>query len=86
MAAGDHVVSTVVDSLLRKVQFDAGIVVGSRENPQPCTMPIGIIPCGTSNIIAHTVYGTSDMVTAVLDIVYGKIQMSMIKPKYIATV
>ncbi|XP_067952000.1 ceramide kinase-like protein isoform X2 [Watersipora subatra] len=72
VAAGDSIVTTVVDALIKKVQFDSGIVVGTKDRLQPCNIPIGIIPCGSSNTIAHTAYGTSDMVTAALDIVYGR--------------
>lgn len=71
MAGGDPLVHTVVNAVAKKAQFDNGIVLGGKETMQQCILPIGVIPCGISNIIAHTVHGTSDMVTAALDIVYG---------------
>lgn len=72
MAGGDALVHAVINAIVKKMQFDNGIVLRGKEAFQQCHQPIGIIPCGVSNIIAHTVYGTSDMVTAALDIVYGK--------------
>ena len=72
VAGGDTLVHTVVNAIVKKAQFDNGIVLGGKESLQSCLQPIGIIPCGVSNVIAHTVHGTSDMVTAALDIVYGE--------------
>lgn len=72
MAGGDTLVHTVVNAIVKKAQFDNGIVLGGKEILEQCVQPIGVIPCGVSNVIAHTVHGSSDMVTAALDIVYGE--------------
>lgn len=62
----------VINSIIKKVQFDNGVVLGGKENLMQIIIPIGIIPCGVFNTIAHTVHGTSDMITAALHIIYGK--------------
>lgn len=72
VAGGDSLVGHVIDRILKKVQSENNIVLGGKESLQACSIPIGVIPCGSSNIIAHTIHGTSDMVTAALDIVYGR--------------
>ncbi|KFP42992.1 Ceramide kinase-like, partial [Chlamydotis macqueenii] len=71
---GDGSVSEVVHGLLLKAQIDAGKDTDYIPMPVRAPVPLGVIPAGTTNILAHTLYGTKHAVTATLHIVMGHIQ------------
>lgn len=68
---GDGTVSKVVNELLTRVQKDHDVSL----KPGCCvirpTVPVGIIPVGTTNDIAHSVQGVADITTAVIHIILG---------------
>ncbi|KFO88962.1 Ceramide kinase-like, partial [Buceros rhinoceros silvestris] len=71
---GDGSVSEVAHGLLLKAQIDAGKDIGYIPKPVRAPVPLGVIPAGTTNILAHTLYGIKHVVTAALHIVMGHIQ------------
>ncbi|XP_015145040.2 ceramide kinase-like protein isoform X2 [Gallus gallus] len=71
---GDGFVSEVVHGLLLKAQIDAGKGTDYIPAPVRAPVPLGVIPAGTTNILAYTLYGIKHTVTATLHIVMGHIQ------------
>ncbi|KFR00008.1 Ceramide kinase-like, partial [Opisthocomus hoazin] len=71
---GDGSVSEVAHGLLLKAQIDAGKDTDYIPTPVRAPVPLGVIPAGTTNILAHTLYGIKHAVTAALHIVMGHIQ------------
>ncbi|NXF92644.1 CERKL protein, partial [Eubucco bourcierii] len=71
---GDGSVSEVAHGLLLKAQIDAGKDTDYIPKPVKAPIPLGVIPAGTTNILAHTLYGVKHAVTATLHIVMGHIQ------------
>ncbi|KAM7096948.1 ceramide kinase-like protein isoform X2 [Ciconia boyciana] len=71
---GDGSVSEVAHGLLLKAQIDAGKDTDYIPTPVRAPVPLGVIPAGTTNILAHTLYGIKHAVTATLHIVMGHIQ------------
>ncbi|KAM6348838.1 LOW QUALITY PROTEIN: ceramide kinase-like protein [Alca torda] len=60
--------------LLLRAQIDAGKDTDYIPTPVRAPVPLGVIPAGTTNILAHTLYGIKHAVTATLHIVMGHIQ------------
>ncbi|KAJ7401582.1 Ceramide kinase-like protein [Pitangus sulphuratus] len=71
---GDGSVSEVAHGLLLRAQIDAGKDTDYVSNPVRALVPLGVIPAGTTNILAHTLYGIKHAVTATLHIIMGHIQ------------
>ncbi|XP_054133571.1 ceramide kinase-like protein [Melozone crissalis] len=71
---GDGSVSEVAHGLLLRAQIDAGKDTEYVSKPVRAPVPLGVIPAGTTNILAHTLYGIKHAVTAALHIVMGHIQ------------
>ncbi|XP_053803676.1 ceramide kinase-like protein isoform X2 [Vidua chalybeata] len=71
---GDGSVSEVAHGLLLRAQIDAGKDTEYVSKPVRAPVPLGVIPAGTTNILAHTLYGIKHTVTATLHIVMGHIQ------------
>ncbi|KFV05629.1 Ceramide kinase-like, partial [Pterocles gutturalis] len=71
---GDGSVSEVAHGLLLKAQIDAGKDTDYIPKPVRAPVPLGVIPAGTTNILAHTLHGIKHAVTATLHIVMGHIQ------------
>ncbi|NXN33873.1 CERKL protein, partial [Nycticryphes semicollaris] len=71
---GDGSVSEVAHGLLLKAQIDAGKDTDYITTPVRAPVPLGVIPAGTTNILAYTLYGIKHAVTAALHIVMGHIQ------------
>ncbi|NXX41499.1 CERKL protein, partial [Tricholaema leucomelas] len=71
---GDGYVSEVAHGLLLKAQIDAGKDTDYIPKPVKAPVPLGVIPAGTTNVLAHTLYGVKHAVTATLHIVMGHIQ------------
>ncbi|XP_064017829.1 ceramide kinase-like protein isoform X4 [Pogoniulus pusillus] len=69
---GDGSVSEVAHGLLLKAQIDAGKDTDYIPKPVKAPVPLGVIPAGTTNILAHTLYGVKHAVTATLHIVMGQ--------------
>ncbi|NWJ03109.1 CERKL protein, partial [Crypturellus undulatus] len=71
---GDGSVSEVAHGLLLKAQIDAGKDTDYVLRPARAPLPLGVIPAGTTNILAHTLYGIKHPVTATLHIIMGHVQ------------
>ncbi|NXJ59855.1 CERKL protein, partial [Rostratula benghalensis] len=71
---GDGSVSEVAHGLLLKAQIDAGKDTDYIQTPVRAPVPLGVIPAGTTNVLAHTLYGIKHAVTATLHIVMGHTQ------------
>ncbi|KGL77978.1 Ceramide kinase-like, partial [Tinamus guttatus] len=71
---GDGSVSEVAHGLLLKAQIDAGKDTDYLLRPARASLPLGVIPAGTTNILAHTLYGIKHPVTATLHIIMGHVQ------------
>ncbi|XP_048755336.2 ceramide kinase-like protein [Ostrea edulis] len=68
---GDGTASKVVSGLLMATQNRNEVEIRQGFTPVRPTMPVGIIPTGTTNQIARSVIGLADPITAVLYILLG---------------
>ncbi|XP_044158529.1 ceramide kinase-like protein [Bufo gargarizans] len=71
---GDGSVSEVVHGLLLRAQMDAGKTINGSISPVRAPLPLGIIPAGTTNVLAYSLHGIRHSVTAALHIIMGNIQ------------
>ncbi|XP_075036604.1 ceramide kinase-like protein [Mixophyes fleayi] len=71
---GDGTVSEVAHGLLLRAQMDAGKNINASFKPVRASLPLGIIPAGTTNVLAYSVHGIRHSVTATLHIIMGNIQ------------
>ncbi|KAG9477414.1 hypothetical protein GDO78_002681 [Eleutherodactylus coqui] len=71
---GDGSVSEVVHGLLLRAQMDAGKAINGSLSPVRAPLPLGIIPAGTTNVLAYSLHGIRHSVTAALHIIMGNIQ------------
>ncbi|CAJ0930098.1 unnamed protein product, partial [Ranitomeya imitator] len=66
---GDGTVSEVVHGLLLRAQMDAEKTINGSFSPVRATVPLGIIPAGTTDVLAYSVHGIRHSVTAALHII-----------------
>ncbi|XP_015336606.1 ceramide kinase-like protein isoform X1 [Marmota marmota marmota] len=71
---GDGSASEVVHALLLRAQKSAGIETDQILTPVRAQLPLGLIPAGSTNILAHSLHGVPHVVTATLHIIMGHIQ------------
>ncbi|XP_043852659.1 ceramide kinase-like protein isoform X2 [Dromiciops gliroides] len=71
---GDGSASEVAHGLLLRAQMDAGIDTNYILTPVRTSLPLGIIPAGSTNVLAHSLYGITHIVTATLHIIMGHMQ------------
>uniref|UniRef100_A0A4X2LSQ6 Ceramide kinase like n=1 Tax=Vombatus ursinus TaxID=29139 RepID=A0A4X2LSQ6_VOMUR len=71
---GDGSASEVAHGLLLRAQMDAGIDTNYILTPVRTPLPLGIIPAGSTNVLAHSLYGITHIVTATLHIIMGHMQ------------
>ncbi|XP_059783264.1 ceramide kinase-like protein isoform X1 [Balaenoptera ricei] len=71
---GDGSASEVAHALLLSAQKNAGVETDSILTPVRAQLPLGVIPAGSTNVLAHSLHGTSHVVTATLHIIMGHIQ------------
>ncbi|ELT92985.1 hypothetical protein CAPTEDRAFT_190502 [Capitella teleta] len=69
---GDGTVSKVVNEVLMRVQKDEGVEVRPGFEPRHAPLTIGVIPTGTFNQIAYTMYGNDDIYHATASIILGR--------------
>ncbi|KAM6934124.1 ceramide kinase-like protein [Xenentodon cancila] len=67
---GDGSVAELCHALVLRAQLDAD----SPEKPVRPTLPLGIIPAGSTDVVSCSVHGVRDPVTAALHIVLGHLQ------------
>ncbi|XP_033640055.1 ceramide kinase-like protein [Asterias rubens] len=69
---GEDTVNEVVHGLLERTQVDSDLVdIDPDTKLTKCDIPLGIVPVGMFNTVAHSSQGTSDAFTAALNIVLG---------------
>ncbi|XP_056610490.1 ceramide kinase-like protein [Triplophysa dalaica] len=68
---GDGSVAEVAHGLLLRAQMDAGRDTDSIFTPVQAALPLGIIPAGSTDVVACSVYGKIHSVTAALHIIMG---------------
>ncbi|KAJ7345572.1 hypothetical protein JRQ81_001522 [Phrynocephalus forsythii] len=71
---GDGTASEVAHGLLLRAQMDAGLDMDNMLSPVRAKLPLGIIPAGSTNTLAHTVNGIQHTLTATLHIILGHLQ------------
>ncbi|KAF7245072.1 Ceramide kinase-like protein, partial [Varanus komodoensis] len=71
---GDGTVSEAANGLLLRAQMDAGRDRKDTLAPARAPLPLGIIPAGSTNILAHTLNGVQHALTAALHIIMGHVQ------------
>uniref|UniRef100_A0A8C1N6H6 Ceramide kinase-like n=1 Tax=Cyprinus carpio TaxID=7962 RepID=A0A8C1N6H6_CYPCA len=68
---GDGSVAEVAHGLLLRAQMDAGRDTDSIFTPVQAALPLGIIPAGSTNVVACSVHGIRRGMTAALHIIMG---------------
>uniref|UniRef100_A0A9L0SH74 Ceramide kinase like n=1 Tax=Equus caballus TaxID=9796 RepID=A0A9L0SH74_HORSE len=71
---GDGSASEVAHALLLRAQKDAGVEADSILTPVQAQLPLGVIPAGSTNVLAHSLHGVPHVVTATLHIIMGHVQ------------
>ncbi|XP_053395689.1 ceramide kinase-like [Mercenaria mercenaria] len=72
LVGGDGLYHEAVNGLMRKLASEQGLNVDDPDETLPSIdLPMGLIPCGTGNGIAHGCYGNKDVTTAALSITIG---------------
>ncbi|XP_052491844.1 ceramide kinase-like protein [Budorcas taxicolor] len=71
---GDGSASEVAHALLLRAQKNAGLETDSILTPVGAQLPLGVIPAGSTNVLAHSLHGVSHVITATLHIIMGHIQ------------
>nr|XP_056717388.1 ceramide kinase-like protein [Euleptes europaea] len=71
---GDGTASEVAHGILLRAQIDAGRDSDDILEPVKAQIPLGIIPAGSTNILAHTLNGVQHITTAALNIILGHLQ------------
>ncbi|XP_077632505.1 ceramide kinase-like protein isoform X1 [Crocuta crocuta] len=71
---GDGSASEVAHALLLRAQKNAGKETNHILTPVRAELPLGLIPAGSTNVLAHSLHGIPHVVTATLHIIMGHIQ------------
>uniref|UniRef100_UPI00398E9C70 ceramide kinase-like protein isoform X2 n=1 Tax=Pristiophorus japonicus TaxID=55135 RepID=UPI00398E9C70 len=66
---GDGTASEVAHTLLLRAQIDAGRDIDSNFTPVRAPLPLGIIPAGSTNVLAFSVHGLKHARTAAMHII-----------------
>ncbi|XP_055727105.1 ceramide kinase-like protein isoform X1 [Salvelinus fontinalis] len=71
VVGGDGSVAEVAHGLLLRAQMDAGRDTDSMFTPVRATLPLGLIPAGSTDVVACSVHGIRHPVTAAMHIIMG---------------
>ncbi|XP_072300280.1 ceramide kinase-like protein [Eucyclogobius newberryi] len=71
VVGGDGSVAELCHGLVLRTQLDSG---SSLDRPSRVSLPLGIIPAGSTDIVSCSVHGVRDPVTATLLIILGRVQ------------
>ncbi|KAM4859174.1 ceramide kinase-like protein isoform 2-T2 [Thomomys bottae] len=71
---GDGSASEVAHALLLRAQESAGVEADQVLHPVRAQLPLGLIPAGSTNVLAHSLYGIPHVITATLHIILGHLQ------------
>ncbi|XP_032148665.1 ceramide kinase-like protein isoform X7 [Sapajus apella] len=72
---GDGSASEVAHALLLRAQKSAGMETDRILTPVRAQLPLGLIPAGSTNVLAHSLHGVPHVVTAALHIIMGHVQL-----------
>ncbi|XP_074255488.1 ceramide kinase-like protein isoform X2 [Saimiri boliviensis] len=72
---GDGSASEVAHALLLRAQKNAGMETDRILTPVRAQLPLGLIPAGSTNVLAHSLHGVPHVVTATLHIIMGQVQL-----------
>ncbi|XP_051937837.1 ceramide kinase-like protein [Hippocampus zosterae] len=67
---GDGSVAEICHALVLRAQLDAG----SPDVPVPASLPLGVIPAGSTDVVSCSVHGVRDAVTAAMHVILGHVQ------------
>ena len=72
--AGDSGVSTAINTIIELMSNDEEDLLSSEMNElsNKLRTPICIMPCGATNMIAASIYGSSDLISPLMYLFYGK--------------
>uniref|UniRef100_A0A8C6T740 DAGKc domain-containing protein n=1 Tax=Neogobius melanostomus TaxID=47308 RepID=A0A8C6T740_9GOBI len=71
LVGGDGSVAELCHALVLRAQLDTSSAL---DKPTRATLPLGIIPAGSTDIVSCSVHGVRDPVTATLHIILGHVQ------------
>ncbi|CAL8240958.1 unnamed protein product [Merluccius merluccius] len=71
---GDGTVAELAHALVLRAQLDSQRDPDSDLNPVQATLPLGIIPAGSTDIVSCSVHGVRHPITAALHIILGHLQ------------
>ncbi|XP_075840876.1 ceramide kinase-like protein isoform X1 [Microtus pennsylvanicus] len=71
---GDGSASEAAHALLLRAQKDAGVEMDHLLTPTRAQLPLGLIPAGSTNVLAHSLCGIPHVVTSTMHIIMGHIQ------------
>uniref|UniRef100_A0A8D1BWI0 Ceramide kinase like n=2 Tax=Sus scrofa TaxID=9823 RepID=A0A8D1BWI0_PIG len=71
---GDGFASEVAHALLLRAQKNSRVETDLILTPVRAQLPLGVIPAGSTNVLAHSLHGIPHVVTATLHIIMGHIQ------------
>ncbi|XP_030658253.1 ceramide kinase-like protein isoform X1 [Nomascus leucogenys] len=72
---GDGSASEVAHALLLRAQKNAGMETDRILTPVRAQLPLGLIPAGSTNVLAHSLHGVPHVITATLHIIMGHVQL-----------
>ncbi|XP_025261253.1 ceramide kinase-like protein isoform X4 [Theropithecus gelada] len=72
---GDGSASEVAHALLLRAQKNAGMETDRILIPVRAQLPLGLIPAGSTNVLAHSLHGVPHVITATLHIIMGHVQL-----------
>uniref|UniRef100_G1R3B2 CERK like autophagy regulator n=1 Tax=Nomascus leucogenys TaxID=61853 RepID=G1R3B2_NOMLE len=72
---GDGSASEVTHALLLRAQKNAGMETDRILTPVRAQLPLGLIPAGSTNVLAHSLHGVPHVITATLHIIMGHVQL-----------
>uniref|UniRef100_A0A672NXQ9 Ceramide kinase-like n=1 Tax=Sinocyclocheilus grahami TaxID=75366 RepID=A0A672NXQ9_SINGR len=75
---GDGSIAEVAHGLLLRAQMDAGRDTDSIFTPLQAALPLGIIPAGSTNVVACSVHGIRRAMTAALHIIMGMVSTKIL--------
>ncbi|XP_069111083.1 ceramide kinase-like protein [Argopecten irradians] len=79
---GDGTVNQVATGLMNKFQAMNDVEIKSGFTPVPCTVPLCILPTGTTNQVAGSVLGIGDTVTSTIHMILGNFRQVDISSVY----
>ncbi|XP_073847200.1 ceramide kinase [Musca autumnalis] len=69
---GDGTVAEMINGLIMRSLQDAGECLRRPDNIPKPSLPVGIIPAGSTDTVAYSLHGTSDPQTAAIHLVLGR--------------